>query len=285
MRSMTGYGRGVARRGDLQIVVDVKSVNHKGLDVKVRLPRESAPQEAQVLRLVQSTVQRGRVDVTCEIETLSAARAALDVEGLIALVGEVRRVGEQIAAVPGITEGDLLRAGLQLRHAAPTAADTAPLLLEAVTMALAGLEQSRAREGETLGHLLEERLITIARLSAELRGRAIDAPQRAAERLTARVRALAVEVDAGRLAQEAALLADRLDVTEELERLAMHVELGRSLLAATEPSGRKLDFLCQELLREANTAGSKVQDASATHLVVELKCEIERLREQAQNVE
>lgn len=285
MRSMTGYGRGVAKRDELQIVVDVKSVNHKGLDVKLRLPRESVAHEAHVLRLVQGAVQRGRIDLTCELETLGAARAALDVEGLSALVGEVRRVGAQLAALPGITEGDLLRAGLQLRQAAPAAGDTAPLLLEAVEKALAALEQSRAREGETLRHVLEERLGAIARLSAELRTRTSDAPQRAADKLTARLRALAVEVDAARLAQEAALLADRLDVTEELERLAMHVELGRSLLAAAEPAGRKLDFLCQELLREANTAGSKVQDAAATHLVVELKSEIERLREQAQNVE
>lgn len=147
------------------------------------------------------------------------------------------------------------------------------------------VDEARAHEGAALARILGERLASIERLAAELGVRAQHAPERAAERLRARLEALRGELDPSSLAHEIVVLADRLDVAEELERLAMHVALGRELLRSEEASGRKLDFLCQELLREANTAGSKLQDAQATRLVVELKSEIERLREQAQNVE
>ena len=290
MRSMTGFGRGELKTDAVRIVVDVRTVNHKGLDVKVRLPREAAQHESAVTRAVQQALQRGRVDVHVEIELADAARSPLDAAALMALVAEVRRVAQELQVAPGLGEGDLLRVALQTRGVAPAATldDPAPLL-HAVGAALSALEAARTQEGTALRRLLGARLDAIAQLTAALRARSQGAPERAAERLRTRLGALlqdsAHNLDAARLAQEVALLADRLDVTEELERLTLHVELGRALLVAAEPAGRKLDFLCQELLREANTAGSKVQDAAATHLVVELKSEIERLREQAQNVE
>lgn len=290
MRSMTGFGRGEIKTDAVRIVVDIRTVNHKGLDVKVRLPREAAQHETAVTRAVQQGLQRGRVDVHVELELAAAARVPLDAAALVGLVAEVRRVAHELQVAQGLGEGDLLRAALQTRGAAPVASldDPAPLL-HAVGAALSALDAAREHEGAALRRLLGARLDAIAQLTHALGARTKGAPERAADKLRGRLSALlqdsAHSVDAARLAQEVALLADRLDVTEELERLTMHVELGRALLVAAEPAGRKLDFLCQELLREANTTGSKVQDAAATHLVVELKSEIERLREQAQNVE
>jgi len=285
MRGMTGFGRGEVTVGEVRLVVDVRTVNHKGLDLKVRLPRELAALEHAVVRAVRGALQRGRVDVTCELETRGATRAAVDVEAVSDVVREVRRLAAALGASPGLHEGDVLRAALQLRCASPVNEDLEAALLEAVGRALTAVDAARAHEGAALERILDERLNAIARLARELAARAQQAPDRAAERLHARLAALRAELDPLALAQEIAILADRLDVTEELERLVMHVALGRELVHGAEASGRKLDFLCQELLREANTAGSKLQDAQATRLVVELKSEIERLREQAQNVE
>lgn len=285
MRGMTGFGRGEVTVGEVRLVVDVRTVNHKGLDLKVRLPRELAQHEHAVVRAVRAALQRGRVDVSCDVETRGATRAAIDGDAVRDFVHEVRRLATDLGAGPGISEGDVLRAALQLRSSAAVTEDLGPALFEAVARALVVVDEARAHEGAALARILGERLASIERLAAELGVRAQHAPERAAERLRARLEALRGELDPSSLAHEIVVLADRLDVAEELERLAMHVALGRELLRSEEASGRKLDFLCQELLREANTAGSKLQDAQATRLVVELKSEIERLREQAQNVE
>lgn len=285
LHSMTGFGRGEADADGVRVVVDVRTANHKGLDIKVRLPRDLAEHEPAVLRMMHAHLQRGRVDVACEVEARGSARAGVDVDAVTALVAEVRSIGAQLGATHGLSEGDLLRAALQLRVDARRPNDCSSALFVAVERALQGVEAARVVEGAALHRILDERLSHIAHLARDLAERAREAPHRAAERLRARTAVLAPEVDPARLAQEIALLADRLDVTEELERLGIHVEHGRRLLDGAEPAGRKLDFLCQELLREANTAGSKLADAAATQLVVELKSEIERVREQAQNVE
>lgn len=284
MRSMTGHGRASADSAAGRLVVEVRTVNHKGLDVKVRLPRELAAAERAVTSAVRAALERGRVDVSCELERAHGARVTVDDDALAALVTEVRRVGAALQVLPGITEGDLLRAALSLQRDVAGASEH-DAVVDATARALAELQADRAREGAALARVLEERVARIAALAAALRERADGAPARAAEKLRARLGELAVDLDAARLAQEAAVLADRLDVTEELERLTLHVAHARALLASPEPAGRKLDFLCQELLREANTSGSKLQDAAAAHVVVELKSEIERLREQVQNVE
>lgn len=285
MRSMTGFGRAQREVDGLRATCEVKTLNHKGLDVKVRLPRDAAALEPQVLSKVKAVLERGRVEIAVEVE--APAGPAFDSAAVHELLAQVRALAASVDAKADLTAGDVLQAALASgrRDASAVRWERAsgPLLL-VVDDALAALVSAREAEGLALAAVLEARVTTIDVLRQKLMERTGDAPRRLAEKLRARIDAAGVDVDPGRLAQEVALLADRADVTEELERLAAHVEQARTLIASPSP-GRKLEFLCQELLREANTLGSKCQDAPTAHLVVELKTEIERLREQVQNAE
>ncbi len=285
MRSMTGFGRSQRDAHDVRATVEVKSVNHKGLDIKVRLPREAAVIEAAIVGQVKACIERGRVDVVLELQALDVA--AVDSQAVLRLVHEVRALATTLDVRADVSAGDLLHAVLALRGTPATIDVQAalPVVLLAVQDALAALVSSRAAEGSALLGIVEQRLAGAQALAAQLHERLADAPARLSEKLRQRIEAAGLALDPVRLVQEAALLADRVDVTEELERLGAHVERGRQLSSSSSPVGRQLDFLCQELLREANTLGSKCQDAAAAHLVVELKSEIERLREQVQNVE
>lgn len=290
MRSMTGFGRGQGALGDVLVTCEIKTLNHKGLDPKMRLPREASGLEQQVLSRVKSLVERGRVDLVVELG--SAVVSRFDDAGAAELLAQAREAARRAGVVGEFTSGDVLTALLAVqRRDGPSISGGAVEgpVLRAVDDALRQLLESRDAEGRALTLLLDARVQAIDALRAQIEVRTADAPVRLAERLHARLRAALasgerLELDAARVAQEVALLADRVDVTEELERLAAHVQQTRLLMAAASP-GRKLEFLCQELLREANTLGSKCQDAPTAHLVVELKSEIERLREQVQNVE
>lgn len=212
--------------------------------------------------------------------------ASFDEDATIQLLDGVRALAVRLDASSVLTIGDILRAALSSgrREGVRDGDSLAPALLPLVDEALDALVHARTAEGASIATAVSARVDAIDALRARLHARTADAPQRLADKLKARVQAAAVELDAARLAQEVALLADRIDVTEELERLCAHVDQARVLLSSSSP-GRRLDFLCQEFLREANTLGSKCQDAPTAHLVVELKAEIERMREQVQNAE
>lgn len=285
MRSMTGFGRAQREVDGVRATCEVKTLNHKGLDVKVRLPREVAALEPALLGKVKAVLERGRVELSVELE--APAVPPFDAPALLELLAQVRALAATLDVKDDLTAGDVLQAALtSVRREGPgieLERASRPILL-AVDDALAALVESRRVEGDALAVALQGRVAAIDGLREKLVERTADAPRRLAEKLRARIDSAGIEVDPGRLAQEVALLADRADVTEELERLAAHVDQARALVASPSP-GRKLEFLCQELLREANTLGSKCQDAPTAHLVVELKTEIERLREQVQNAE
>lgn len=285
MRSMTGFGRSQRDARGLRAVVEVKSVNQKGLDVKVRLPRDASALEGEIVAHVKAACERGRVDVVVELVSLEAA--AHDVDAVHRVVQQARALALSLDVRADLTVGDLMRAILSVHHEPPPLdVHTAqPAVLIALDDALGGLLEARTAEGRALAAVVEQRLAAVQTLSAQLRERTADAPARLADKLRQRIEAAGVALDPTRVFQEAAVLADRVDVSEELERLAAHVVRGRNLASSSSSAGRQLDFLCQELLREANTLGSKVQDAAAAHLVVDLKSEIERLREQVQNIE
>lgn len=291
MRSMTGFGRGQGEGDGLRVVVEVKSVNQRGLDVKTRLPKEIAGLEPLCLAAVKKVVVRGRVDVAAAVERVDVAaqRPLFDAAAAERLVDEILAFARRRPAVaPTLTAGDLLRVrDLVVAGDEDLAARARPVLGTALDAALADLTTSRDVEGRGLEAEIRARLDAAHALVGQLRAATADAPKRQREKLRARLAAegVADDVDPARLAAEIALLADRLDVAEELARLEVHLGHFRRLLADEDAVGRKLDFLCQELMREANTTGSKVADAPAAHLVVDLKAEIERVREQAQNVE
>jgi uncharacterized protein (TIGR00255 family) len=295
--SMTGFGR--ARR-DIEgfgLEVEVRSVNHRHLDLRIRLPRVLMDQEAAIKKRIQGHLSRGKVDVSVSLTT-SAAATTLEIDEGIA--------AQYVAASEALRERHLLGAdGAALDVAAllalpgvtrvvETEVDSEVLvgpLYEATSEAIEALIAMRASEGESLSIELEGRLARVGELAAAFETRAGEVLAVAKQRLHKRAEQIKREVgllDEARLHQEIVIAADRLDITEELVRLQSHVAQFRETLQSAgrgHPVGRRLDFLLQELGRETNTVGSKANDAPLAQDVVELKTELERIREQVQNVE
>jgi uncharacterized protein (TIGR00255 family) len=290
IRSMTGFGAGRGAVNGEEVDVEVRSVNHKYCEVKVRLPRELGPLEHEVVRSVKERLARGGVEVAVRRLTPgSTVTPRVDVP----LAESYARAFAEIQArlgLPGpVTLGDVISAEgvVRLDERAIDLDQAGEALRRAVQTALAHLVAMRGREGEALARDLSARLDEIERLVASVGVLAPASVEHYRARLTERIAELTrgVPVDPVRLAQEVAVFADRTDVAEEITRLRSHVAQVRTLLAASDPTGRKLDFLVQEMHREANTIGSKSQHAEIAAVVVSLKAEIERMREQVQNVE
>ncbi len=288
---MTGFGVGRGRAGGEEFTAELKAVNHKYVEVKVRLPRELQALEPELQRQVKAACTRGAVELTLRRAAVTATGNVPSVDAAMARAW--RAALAEVAAVTGLEDGTTAadvagRPGV-VRMEEPTVdVPSATRAAEAaVSEALSGLLAMREREGLALAADLQGRLERVTQLVQQLQGLAPRAVEEYRDRLAARLAELTAgsSVDPSRLAQELALFAERTDVAEELTRLDSHLGQFRSLLGADEPSGRKLDFLLQEMNREVNTAGSKIQSAEASTFVVELKAELERIREQVQNVE
>jgi uncharacterized protein (TIGR00255 family) len=290
MKSMTGYGRGACTVAGRRLVVELRSVNHRFLEVKLRLPWSDAAVDGNVTQAIRARLQRGVITVTARDEgggTVQQVRADL------ALAKQYHHALEEIRVALGITE----RPSLALVAALPGVitvgegvADSEALwraLEPGLEAALQALVAARVREGAALRADLLARLDTLEALSRDLGTLTRDAPEIYRRKLRERLeRALKPgEVDPARLAQEMAIVADKLDVTEELTRIAAHLAESRRLCQSDDATGRRLDFLTQELNREINTVGAKSQSADVAARVVDAKAELERLREQLQNVE
>jgi uncharacterized protein (TIGR00255 family) len=287
VRSMTGFGRAAGAVDGWGVVVEVKSVNHKGLDVKLRVPRALLADEPSLVAQVRSRVERGRVDVVVDLTAPDSEDGIVDLVRVAAVVGAARAIAERFPVVEGrLDVADVLRVpGVIAETGAPSTAGlstTTALLLGA---ALDALQAARTLEGEGLRRDLQGRRERCGALVEDIGRRTATAVADKRARLQERLQVLLGEhLEPARLAAEVAVLAERVDVAEELARLRLHLEHLDTLLSSTSP-GRKIDFLCQELMREANTTASKCQDAETARCVVDLKAEIERLREQAQNIE
>jgi uncharacterized protein (TIGR00255 family) len=283
---MTGHGRGIGEAAGRRLTVEVRAVNHRFLEVKIRPPVDPRVEEAigQALRrraergsfavAVRDEAAAGRGGLRVDVDAGRAAHAALD--ELRRALGIVEPVAlALVAGQPGVIAAAEGAAPDEALHALAPALDAA--LDELVAM--------RRREGDALARDLGARLGRLAALAAEVRDLAAAAPAELRRRLDERIGRLGVALDPERLAAEVALLADRADVTEELVRLEAHVAAARAHLAEDAPVGRRLDFLVQELGREINTIGSKSQHIEISRRVVEAKAELEKIREQVQNVE
>ena len=294
IRSMTGYGRAAFEIDGLAFEVEVRSVNHRYLDARVKLPRALADREHGVKAMAQAKLGRGKVDI--HISPSSGAlpsQLEIDRDAAAQYVEAARDLADRFALEGTLDVPTLLGLPGVVRMAEPVLAvsefDTA--LHGAVGAALDALDSLRTREGAVLGAELETRLERIVALTSEIESGADGIQESVREKLRRRSQQLQQEtglLDEARLHQEIVIAADRLDVTEELVRLRSHVEQFRAILGEADrdsPVGRRLDFLLQEMGREANTTGSKANDADLAHHVVELKTELERLREQVQNVE
>lgn len=290
MRSMTGYGICTVEKDGRQLTIEVKSVNHRFLDLSFRMPRVFFPIEDEMRRQIGGTLRRGHVDVFvtyCNLRE-DAKQVSLDKALLNGYMHALDEVKEQYNLHDDRT---LCRiANLHDVFVISEAQEDEEALRELTVWALAGaLEQNdrmRAREGLNMQADFLQREKNIAALHERIAARWPQIQEEYRERLTARLRELiGNSTDESRILTEAALVADRSAIDEELVRLASHLEQLRDMVMAEEPIGRKLDFLVQEMNREVNTIGSKTQDIEVTGCVVECKSEIEKLREQVQNVE
>jgi uncharacterized protein (TIGR00255 family) len=287
--SMTGFARTEAARGDRHWVWELRSVNGRGLDVRCRLPSGFDALDAPARAAVAERFRRGNITVSLTEVRDQKSRLRINREALdqvLALVEELR--GRVAASAPQL-DGLLALPGVMERvETEDDPASFTDLLLSRLGEAIDGLRAMRGVEGERLASVALDHIGDIERLTGAARATAATQPAAIAERLTQQLTALLGQSPlpgADRLAQEAALLASKADVREELDRLAAHVAAARALIQTGGPVGRKLDFLCQEFNREANTLCSKAADVELTRIGLDLKVAIEQLREQIQNIE
>ncbi len=290
-RSMTGFGRGEASGEFGRIVVEMKAVNHRFSEVVFRMPRQFNALEDPARKLVLARVSRGRVDVFVQYEAAARARGVkVDKELAIAYYSALKELAGEIGSNSELSLDTLARLPdvLSVAEGEVTADDLWPLFEAAISQSLDSLLAMREREGATLVVDVETRLRFMEELAAAA---AVRNPQVVAEyraKLEKRLTELLPQgnaVDPVRLAQEVAVFADRSDITEEIQRLGSHVAQFRLTLREGDSIGRKLDFLVQEVGREVNTIGSKANDSAITNKVIEAKGELEKIREQVQNIE
>jgi len=292
IRSMTGFGRGERRTDATLVVVDARSVNHRFLDLKLKVPGEAAALEADLRSVVARRVGRGRLDLTISLQRESSqTRVQIDLPLLQRYVDAAGRIRRETGVEGEVALRDLLQVPGAIRvegARAELGRAEAAAVMGAAHDALDRLCRAREREGEALRRDLVRRVKAIQRRAAAIGKRAGGATARAASRLRERVLRLAegVDVDPSRLAQEVAFLADRSDVSEERVRLEAHLEATLRLLAADGgPVGKELDFLTQEIQRETNTIQSKAADLLINRAALAIKSEVEKIREQVQNIE
>jgi uncharacterized protein (TIGR00255 family) len=292
MRSMTGYGEASGRNARRSVTVALKAVNHRFLDVQLRLGDELRASEAALRELLARELVRGRIEARVEVRAAGQRESAVQVDGELvrAVHAAVRELLDAGVLTGGLTAGDLLRMPSALRVASAAEGwDEADeeLLLGTAAAAVAQLTAGREAEGAGLAAALEERVAaldaTVALLEA-LRGPALEESAAALRRRVAELLG-GQPLDEARVAQEVALLADRGDVSEELDRLRSHLVHFRTVAAEAGATGKRLDFLTQEILRELNTLGAKCRNAAMVRAVLEAKALCEQLREQVQNVE
>ncbi|NUP06551.1 MAG: YicC family protein [Polyangiaceae bacterium] len=292
MRSMTGFGAGSAPLGTSRVMVEVRSVNARSLDVRTKIPDLFADATLWVEQLVRSSLRRGRVEVAISFEAVGEGAFELDRARAVAAMRAFADVGREL----GLTEPpplSLLATVPSLFGGTQRSIDARTAAKEALGIALADLDRDRAREGAAIAAELVGRADAVLVALGRAASRAGALPQALRARLHDRLSRLALSgLDPARLEAEVAILADRADVAEELSRLSTHITHFRTIAsslrgsaASSEPEGRRLDFLLQEALREATTLSVKAQDADVSKDVVEMKVELERMREQVQNVE
>jgi uncharacterized protein (TIGR00255 family) len=290
IKSMTGFGQGSAEGDEFRIRVDIRSVNNRALDVHTRLPQELFSLEVTLKKQVQAAVKRGRVDVNISVEQLKPATFEINrplVSGYLLALSELKREFglegdpslELIAKLPGALQVSQDSGSLDENVVAGAVA--------ALSQALVSLTEMRVVEGHGLATELTSRLDNIERQMPVIENEAARLPAVYREKLMKRLQEIAsgAQIDETRIAQEAVMLADRSDISEEVARLKSHISQMRDLIHSTEEAGKRLDFILQEMNREANTILSKSNDLAISDAAIVIKTEVEKLREQGQNVE
>jgi len=290
-KSMTGFGRGEAEAGGRQWVAEIRCVNHRYLDLKIKLPKGYAGLEKQARDMVSSILQRGRVDVSLTVTGDFSDLQKIEVNS--SLAGTYRDALTGLGKTLNLEDDTTLSRlasypDVMLLSKQSEDLDAVwPTMKQALGGAVSTCDTMRSQEGDAMAKDLHGRLSHFAELVQEIGDSIPELLEKREQTLHERLQKLLdnVQLDPGRLAQEVAILADKTDVTEEMVRLDSHINQFRSFLEADEATGRKLDFLLQEFLREVNTMASKINDAAIAHIAVDLKAELEKIREQVQNIE
>lgn len=291
LKSMTGFGRGEGQTSLGKVFVESRSVNHRYCDINIKLPKRLIPFENRIKELIRSQVSRGRVDVSVKLDAEGEEKVQLNVDFHLAeqYYRALQSLKKKLQLKDKITLG-LLAGAKDLITAKEEAPDLDPYWQEIVPIlkrSFQDMDEMKRLEGETLVKDLQQRLEKIAEHLDEIKEQSplhLDAYR---NRLYEKIRSLlgGIEMDASRFQQEVAFLAERTDITEEIVRAESHLAQFVTLLKAEEPVGRKLDFLLQEINREVNTVSAKANDAEISQRAVEIKSELEKIREQVQNIE
>ena len=290
IRSMTGFGAAAGLVGAARVSVELRTVNHRFFNPSIKLPSELSRWEGEVREALRRSIARGHVTLTARIEREASGDAAID-EGRFANALETLR---RLQRVHGLEEPVSLATVLRMPNVvtserAAEQGGTADELVTVVRQAITALTEMREAEGARLGGILAERIAVVEQALERIAARAPERVLAERDRMRAAVAELmgSSTLDEQRLAQEVALLADRLDVAEEVDRFRSHITAFRETLerGGAEPVGKRLAFLLQEMVREANTTGSKARDVAMTHDVVAVKEELERIAEQVENLE
>lgn len=290
-KSMTGYGRGEAQSLSKQFTVEIKSVNHRYLEVFIRQPRQYAMLEENIRRFVQKFIQRGRVDIFIKVEELGEQKPEIKVDKEIAVAyyESLKDLADNLQISPDINVFQLvsLPEVIKLEEVEEDLEQVWQILQKALIQGLEQLVEMRKTEGESLKNDLLKRIDLLQKLSEQIYQRSPLVVEEYRQKLQNRIKELLTdyELDEQRLNQEIVYFADKSNITEEIIRLRSHFQQFTKSMALDEPVGRKLDFLVQEMNREMNTIGSKANDMEIGQLVVEGKSELEKIREQVQNIE
>lgn len=291
IKSMTGYGRGESNLPGKKFNVELKAVNHRYSEVVLRMPRSLSQFEDRIRKIIQSRIARGRVDGFCSQEECGEKAVAVKVDKALAAA--------YYKAIKDLQEGLDITGSIKIKYLtdlpgvlvveepAENVEELWPAILEAVEAALESLIRMRETEGEQLASDLMQRIDRLVLINEQIRERSPAVVEEYREKLRTRLNDFIKDgsLDPERLTAEAAVFADRSNITEETVRLESHLKQAGACLKEGQPVGRKLDFIVQEMNREINTIGSKANDLEISRLVVEVKSEIEKIREQVQNLE
>ena len=289
---MTGFGRCESQNEDYSCKTEIRSVNNRYIDINTRFPKSMMTLDASVKKLIKSRCARGSFDLNISVEKNNGNSGDLVLLPNLDLAEQYRQAFQKIKdslELEGEIDINLLLSMKDVVKAEPTSPDPAreELILNTVEDALSALMQMREEEGKHLGEDILSRLESIEKNGEFIKSRQSESVRAYKKRLEERIKLLSngVEIDPLRIAQETAIMADRCDVTEEVVRLESHINQFKNLLKKNQPLGRKLEFLIQEINREANTIGSKTIDSEVSQTVIEIKSDLEKVKEQLQNIE
>ena len=289
---MTGFGRAECQDGDYSYKAEIRSVNNRFIEINTRLPKAFLDLELPLKKLVKSHCARGSINVTITLANANGNPGDWEIKPNLPLASQYVEALKEIQTSLGLEGKVNIDSIIGLRDiikVEPVTIDPAKesLLLNIAESALASLQKMREEEGKYLQNDLSERIDTIEKHAEQIKTRQPEIIQEYKARLKEKIKLLndGIEIDESRLAQETAILADRCDIAEEITRFVSHLKQFRKLFESTEPMGRKLEFITQEINREVNTMGSKSSDIQVANLVIEIKSALEKIREQLQNIE